>query len=258
MRRNPLLFAFLVIALCACGGDDSSPSAPADSDPSTRRYRSTLDSADVPDDESPGDGQAPGSGDPLTELVSGLRSPRDLVFGPTGSGLEDELFVVHFDGVEATWVQAVDSKPVLQRFENSLVGASADRHGVQIVAENLLVTDDILPSYLLVDGDRLLIAETGANRVLAWVDEELDIFADASVGLAQPVGVAALPSGNILVANHGDGMLVELDAKGAFQRTVDTELGDNRLLSVAVRSDGSVFIVDDEGGFGSLYRVMLP
>ena len=125
MRRNPLLFAFLVIALCACGGDDSSPSAPADSDPSTRRYRSTLDSADVPDDESPGDGQAPGSGDPLTELVSGLRSPRDLVFGPTGSGLEDELFVVHFDGVEATWVQAVDSKPVLQRFENSLVGAIA-------------------------------------------------------------------------------------------------------------------------------------
>ena len=106
--------------------------------------------------------------------------------------------------------------------------------------------------------DRLLIAETGANRVLGWVDEELDIFADASVGLAQPVGVAALPSGNILVANHGDGMLVELDAKGAFQRTVDTELGDNRLLSVAVRSDGSVFIVDDEGGFGSLYRVMLP
>ena len=64
--------------------------------------------------------------------------------------------------------------------------------------------------------------------------------------------------GNIFVANHGDGMLVELDAKGAFQRTVDTELGDNRLLSVAVRSGGSVFIVDDEGGFGSLYRVMLP
>ncbi len=120
------------------------------------------------------------------------------------------------------------------------------------------VTDDILPSHLLVDGDRLLIAETGANRVLAWVDEELDIFADASVGLAQPVGIAALPSGNIFVANHGNGMLVELDAKGAFQRTVHTKLGDNRLLSVAVRSDGSVFIVDDKGGFGSLYRVMLP
>ena len=53
-------------------------------------------------------------------------------------------------------------------------------------------------------------------------------------------------------------VVVELDAKGAFQRTVHTKLGDNRLLSVAVRSDGSVFIVDDEGGFGSLYRVMLP
>ena len=335
MRRNPLLFACLAVALSGCGGDDSSPSAPVDADPPPGPV-ADAGSADISDDDSPGGGQAADSGDPLTELVSGLRSPRDLVFGPAGSELDDELFVVHFEGVEATWVRAVDSgTPVLQRFENSLVGAiavdidatgrfyfacltpvmgasagvitvrtldsqvldfqytgvdrpsgvaldtdgglfvfnrgtrsvvridfadgaSADRHSVQIVAENLLVTDDILPSHLLVDGDRLLITETGANRVLAWIDQELDVFADASIGLNQPVGIAALPSGNILVANYGDGMLVELDAEGTLQRTVDTGLGESRLLSVAVRSDGSVFIVDDDGGFGSLYRVALP
>ena len=336
MRRNPLPFIFLAIALSTCGGDDSSPSAPTDSDTGTQADTDPLPGSADGSDDSPGDGSAPDSGGPLTELVSGLRSPRDLVFGPPGSGLDDELFVVHFEGVEATWIQAVDSgAPVLQRFENSLVGAiavdidatgrfyfacltpvmgatagvitvrtldgqvlgfqyagvdrpsgvaldadgglfvfnrgtrsvvridfadgaSADRHGVRIVAENLLVTADILPSHLLVDGDRLLIAETGANRVLAWVDGELDVFADAAAGLDQPVGIAALPSGNILVANYGDGLLVELDAQGTLLRTVDTELGEQRLQSIAVRGDGAIFLVDDDGGFGSLYRVTLP
>jgi hypothetical protein len=189
----------------------------------------------------------------VTELVSGLTAPRDLTFGPAGSDLEDELFVVHFEGAEATWIQSVDSGPVQQRFENSLVGAIAvdmdpggrfyfacltpviggsrgvitvrdfdgsvpdfqyagidepsggavdakgglfvfnrgsrsvvridfadgaasNRHGVEIIAENLAVSDKILPSHLLVDGSgRLLIAETAADRVLIWAEEEIAV-----------------------------------------------------------------------------------
>ena len=332
MRLRLLFLVMLTGSLMACGGSDSSPSAPAADPPLDTG--SGADAGGVPADDSMDDDPVADTDGILTELVSGLRTPRDLMFGPAGSELDDELFVVHFEGVEATWVQDVDSTPVQRRFENSLVGAMAvdldtggnfyfacltpvmganigvvtvrtinsrvvdfqysgidgpvgvaldaagglfvfnrvagtvvridfgdgagpDQHGVQIIAENLLVTDEVLPAHLFVDASgRLLIAETAANRVLVWADGELETYADA--GLNRPVGIAQLPSGNILVASYGDGALVEFDGGGALVRTIDTELGENRLQSVAVRGDGSVFVVDDDGGRGGLFRVNLP
>jgi hypothetical protein len=330
MRRHTLLFLLLAVGLSACGGSDSNPSGPGTPPKDTDTPVDTDPPADGGDG---GDNPTKDTGDPVTELVSGLTAPRDLTFGPAGSDLEDELFVVHFEGVEATWIKSVDTGPVQQRFENSLVGAIAvdmdpasrfyfaclipimgasrgvitvrtfdgsipdfqytgidepsgvavdaegglfvfnrgsrsvvridfadgaasDRHGVEVIAENLAVSDEILPSHLLVDGSgRLLIIETPADRVLMWAEEEITIFADATSGLAQPVGIALLPTGNVLVANYGDGLLVEFDSAGTLVRTFDTELGENRLQAVAVRGDGAVFIVDDEGGFGGLYRI---
>ncbi|HJP28925.1 MAG: hypothetical protein QF689_16400 [Candidatus Latescibacteria bacterium] len=114
MRLRLLFLVMLTGSLMACGGSDSSPSAPA-ADPPLDTGSDTdadADAGEVPADGSMGDDPVADASGILTELVSGLRTPRDLMFGPAGSELDDELFVVHFEGVEATWVQDVDSTPV--------------------------------------------------------------------------------------------------------------------------------------------------
>lgn len=321
----PLALALMAATLSACGDDDPRPTSPAgDSGPP----RAGSDSGDGTAADSLAGGAPPAAHEPSTLiLVSGnLRAPLDLLFGPAGSGFDDELFVVHFIGVEAPWVRNYEGgSPALQRFERSLEGAVAvdmdpsrrfyfacmtppmgasvgvvtvrrldgsvedfqyrgvdrpsglaldetgdlyvfnrgdgtvvrldfsdgagpDQHGVQAVAEGLVVTEEVLPNHLLIGSDgRLFISETGADRVRVWDGRQLDVFAEAGSGLRQPVDIAQLPSGHILVANHGDGAVVELDDNGAAVRTLDTGLGAGRLQSVAVRSDGAVFVVDDEG-----------
>ena len=344
--RRDLLILITSLSLAACGGGGSSPTSPgSEPNPTPGDPTDTGPAPGAATDGGPSDGDTtdgasmppPAGDDPVTELVSNLRAPRDLTFGPAGSPFEDELFVVHFAGVEATWVQKIDSgAPALQRFQNSLVGAISvdmdsrgrfyfacltprmgdfdgvvtvrgiddsvtdfqyrgldqpsgvaldargdlyvfnrgagtvvriafsdgagpDGHSLKTIAQNLRVTDEILPNHLLVDREgRLLISETGADRVQMWVDEELVLFADSGDGLNRPVGLAQLPSGNILVGNHGDGVLIEFDPDGGVVRTFDTELGDDLLQAVAVRGDGSVYVVDDDGGRGSVYRVNFP
>ncbi len=110
MRLRLLFLVMLTGSLMACGGSDSSPSAPAADPPLDTG--SGADAGGVPADDSMDDDPVADASGILTELVSGLRTPRDLMFGPAGSELDDELFVVHFEGVEATWVQDVDSTPV--------------------------------------------------------------------------------------------------------------------------------------------------
>ena len=277
LRHNLLHLLLLVAVLCAYGDSDSNPTAPV----ATPGTNESATETTPPDTDAEA---AAETTEVLTERGAGLRSLRDLTFGPTDSGLDDELFVVHFEGVEATWVQAIDSTPVLRRFENSLVGAVAldangglfvfnrgsrsvvridfadgvpvDRHAVQIIAENLAVTEQILPSHLFLDdAGRLFISETAANRVLVWSAGELETFTESRVSI--PTGIAQLPAGNLVIANHGDGTLTEFSGEGDFLRIIDTGLGDRRLLSIAVRGDGVLFAVDDNGSSSSVYEVNL-
>lgn len=334
MTIRALLLTLTCVLLTACGGDGgggASPSGPAAGVPSDTDTNGTGSG-----DTGGGDGPS-GPADNLIELVSGLATPRDLIFGPPGSGLDDELFVVSFLGAEATWVRnfgqstqslqpsqgslvgaiAVDmdsqgrfyfacmtpvmgafvgvvtvrgidntvtdfqyrglGEPtgvalngegglfVFNRSDGSVVrldlsdGAGADNHAVTTIAEGLQVTDEVLPNHLLVDeAGRLLICETGAGRLLVYEDGEVLTLAGPDQGLDRPVSLVQLKSGNYLVANNGNGHLVELDAEGIRVSTIDTGLGSGRLQAVATDADGAIHIVDDTDGVGSVYLVEIP
>jgi hypothetical protein len=138
-------------------------------------------------------------------------------------------------------------------------GGPPDSHGVRAIADGLMITDEVLPNHLLYDSRRrLLISETAGDRLRSWQDGELGVLAGADVGLKAPIDMAELPSGNLLVANYGDGRLIELDPEGGLVSTFDTGLGASRLQAVAVRRDGATFVADDVGGTGAVYRVRLP
>lgn len=327
--------ALTCAAVTACGGDGSKVTSPTgERDSSTEGNTDGNPSTGGAHPDAPDTGSGDSRADVLAELVTGLSTPRDLIFGPPGSGLDDELFVVSFEGAEATWIRnfGQDSQALapsqaslvgamsvdidangnfyfacmtpqmgafigvvtVRRSDNSVVdfqyrglnaptgvaldgegglyvfnrgegsvvriamddGAAADNHGVEVIAEGLRVTDEVLPNHLLVDaGGRLLICETGAGRVLVYEDDEVSTLAGPDQGLAHPVSIAQLVSGNYLVANHGDGMLVELAPAGGLVRAIDTGLGSERLQAVAVRGDGSVYVVDDRDGQGSVFAV---
>jgi glucose/arabinose dehydrogenase len=68
------------------------------------------------------------------------------------------------------------------------------------------------------------------------------------------VGIARLESGHLLVTNHGDGTLVELDEQGIPLERLDTGLGQGQLYGIVVRSDGRVYVAAGDGA-GRIYRV---
>ncbi len=333
MTIRALLLILTCLLLTACGGDGggANPSGPDAGVPSDSDTNGTGSA-----DTDGGDGlSAPAEN--LVELVSDLATPRDLIFGPPGSGLDDELFVVSFLGAEATWVRNFgESTQSLQPFQGSLVGAmavdmdsegrfyfacmtpvmgafvgvvtvrgidnsvtdfqyrglseptgvaldrqgglfvfnrttgsvvrldlsdgaGADNHAVTTIAEGLQVTDEVLPNHLFVDeAGRLLICETGAGRLLVYDDGELATLAGPDQGLDRPVSLVQLSSGHYLVANNGNGHLVELDAEGIRVSTIDTGLDSGRLQAVATNADGAIYIVDDTNGVGSVYLVETP
>ena len=125
------------------------------------------------------------------------------------------------------------------------------------VATALALLLTALPDLTAAPPGANVIACVADNSDEMWLIDGLDVslilFEDTTADTS-----LATALGNILVANYGDGLLVELDAEGTLLLTVDTELGEQRLQSIAVRGDGAIFIVDDDGGFGSLYRVTLP
>ena len=370
MNHFRLFSLCLCLSLAACGGSDSgsSPTAsapetdssPAPEAPSTSQPISDSSEPPVPEETLASDAEPPipsadapevldrppqsetpvtdeSLPEPVTELVSGLRAPRDLIFGPASSELDDELFVVNFFGVEATWVRDFgDAGQSLARIQNSLVGAiavdldqegnfffaclipamdgnfgvitvrrfdsavtdfqyagvsgpigvaldsqgglfvanrdsrsvtridfadgaSPDQHGVNVVAQGLQFVDSNMPAHLLVDPeDRLFICETGGNRIQTWSAETgQTVFASADQGLNQPVGIAQRANGNLLVSNHGDGTIVELDPKGVPVRLLDTGLGADVLYGIGVRGDDQVYVVTDRDNRGNVYRVNL-
>jgi len=329
----PLLSLLLCLTLAACGGGGgSSPTVSADP-PSGSDLPDSSPPSPPPDSEIP----PPTANNLLTEIVGNLQAPRDIIFGPADSELSDELFVVNFVGVEATWVRnfATDS-PRLQPIQNSLVGAiavdidqsgrfffacltpimgsnigvvtvrrfdssvddfqyrgvsgpiglalgpqgglyvanrdarsvtridfadgaSPDGHLFDTVAQDLQFDDGELPAHLLVNPDgRLFICETAANRIQTWTEEDgLQLFATSDQKLNRPVGIARRPNGNLLITNHGDGRIVELNSQGALQNSFDTGLGADQLYGIAVRTDGQVYVVADRDGDGTLYRMEL-
>lgn len=180
LRHNLLHLLLLVAVLSACGDSDSNPAAPV----------ATPGTNESPTQTTPPDADAETAAETtevLTERVAGLRSLRDLTFGPTDSGLDDELFVVHFEGVEATWVQAVDSTPVLRRFKNSLVGAIAldmDRNGRFYFACLTPVMD----------------ASRGVITVRTIGSQVADF---QYTGVSEPSGVALDANGDLFVFNRG-------------------------------------------------------
>ncbi len=120
MTIRVLILILACALLTACGdggGGGANPAAPDVGGPSSDTNGTGAGNT----------GGAPSSpADNLTEMVSDLQTPRDLIFGPPGSGLDDEFFVVSFLGAQATWVrnfgQSIQS---LQLFQSSLVGAIA-------------------------------------------------------------------------------------------------------------------------------------
>ncbi|MBI2505300.1 MAG: hypothetical protein HYW07_18960 [Candidatus Latescibacteria bacterium] len=169
-----------------------------------------------------------------------------------------------YAGVSAPTGVALDGSGrlyVANRNDGTLVridfsdGARPDNHRVETLAGNLsFATAGLLPSHLLVDpAGRLFLCETGGNRVRTWTEEEgLRIFAGPDQGLNQPVGIARLDNGHLLVTNHGDGTLVELDDQGLPLERIDTGLGQGQLYGVAVRNDGQVYVAAGDGA-GRVY-----
>ncbi len=152
---------------------------------------------------------------------------------------------------------------VANRSSNSITrldfsdGARPDNHQFKVIAENLsFATAGLLPNHLLVDpAGRLFLCETGGNRVRTWTEEEgLRIFAGPDQGLNQPVGIARLGNGHILVTNHGDGSIVELDEQGFPLERIDTGLGQGQLYGIAVRSDSRIYVAAGDGR-GQVYRL---
>lgn len=325
------------------GGSDDSGTSPGGPPPESPGDSGDLSGGQPAGDS--GDGGDLAGGQPaegpaglsLAKRVGDLRTPRDLIFGPFGSSLVDELFVVHFEGFEATWVRSFEtSSQSLQPIQNSLVGAIAvdidadarfffacltpvmgasvgvvtvrrfdssvddfqyrgvdgpiglaldsqgglfvanrdsrsvvridfadgappDGHGFELIAPDLQFAEGELPAHLLVDpDDRLFICETDAHQIRTWSAEDgLQTFATADQGLARPVGIARLPGGSLLVTNHGDGSIVELNADGSLMRRIDTGLGAGVLYGIAARGDGRIYVVSDRDGSGSLYQVDL-
>jgi DNA-binding beta-propeller fold protein YncE len=170
------------------------------------------------------------------------------VAGPLGVALDSvgRLFVANRDSRSVTRIDFAD-------------GNEADNHGFEVIAEDLSFTGEELPAHLLVDpNDKLFICETDENRIQVWSDDDgQEVFATAAQGLSRPVGIARRSNGNILVTNHADGSIVELDPEGAVVRRIDTGLGDRVLHGIAVRADGQVYVVTDVDGTGNVYRVDL-
>lgn len=168
------------------------------------------------------------------------------VSGPTGLALDSQgrLFVANQRNGTIARIDFAD-------------GGSPDAHGVQTLADGINFGSNSLPNHLFLDAnENLYISETAANRIQVLSGNNLGIF--ASQGLNQPVSIAQRANGNFLVSNHGNGTIVELDAEGEALQTIDTELGAEVLYGITVRGNGEVYIVADDRGDGSVYRVDLP
>ena len=163
---------------------------------------------------------------------------------PTGVALDSRgrLFVANRDQGSVVRVDFAD-------------GNQRDSHDVATIAQGLDFGTGNLPNHLLVDPEgRLFIAETAADQVRLWsASGGLQVFAGPGASLDRPVGIARRDNGNILVTNHGDGSVVELDSTGQVVQQIDTGLGANTLFGIDVRADGRVYLVAGR----SLYRLEL-
>ncbi len=136
-------------------------------------------------------------------------------------------------------------------------GSSPGAHSAQTLAGDLSFGSDNLPNHLFLDAaENLYICETAANRIQLLSGSDLGIF--ASQGLNQPVGIAQRANGNFLVSNHGNGTIVELNAGGEVVQVVDTGLGAEVLYGITVRANGEIYVVADNRGDGSVFRVNMP
>ena len=181
--------------------------------------------------------------------------------------LESQTIDFQYDGVSGPSGVALDGAGrlfVANTYNGTLSridfgdGATPDGHAVDQIAENLNFgpLGDQLPTHLTVDPQgRLFFCEPAASQVRVWSENDgLRIF---SQGLFLPVGIAHRANGNLLVTNHGDDTIVELDLDAQVVQRRDTGLGGESLYGIAVRQDGGVYVVADEGSRSVVYRVDL-
>ena len=136
-------------------------------------------------------------------------------------------------------------------------GNAPGAHGAQTLAGDLSFGNEDLPNHLFLDAaENLYICETAANRIQVLSGNDLGVF--ASQGFNQPVGIAQRTNGNFIVSNHGNGTIVELNAEGEVVQIVDTGLGAEVLYGMTVRANGEIYVVADDRGDGSVFRVNMP
>lgn len=114
-------------------------------------------------------------------------------------------------------------------------------------------TDPGFPGYLcgIASDDGRLLVTTSAGALCEF-DPAASTSTVLAEGLAEPRGVALRPDGDILVAEAGAGLLVEIGPDGA-RRTLLADL--DRPADVAVAADGTAWV--SEEGAGALRGVGL-
>jgi phage tail-like protein len=96
----------------------------------------------------------------------------------------------------------------------------------------------------------LFVADAGSGRILVFTRPELARRAVWTAGLSEPVAVAADGDRAVVVADRGLGRVLRLDPEGrpdaGFNARLAPPAGPRRPRGVAVGSDGTVYVTDDD------------
>jgi uncharacterized protein (TIGR03437 family) len=101
----------------------------------------------------------------------------------------------------------------------------------------------------------LFVVDSGRNTLVA-VNETNGNQTVLRNGLNYPFGLALLPNRNLLVANRGDGLLLEISQTGQLVNMYDTGLGADSLRGLTVSARGEIYLLVDRTQ--TVYRVTLP
>lgn len=100
----------------------------------------------------------------------------------------------------------------------------------------------------------LYVVDSAKNTVSA-VDPTARTQRTIVTGMNYPFGLVLMQNGNLLIANRGDGQLIETTTEGAVVNRYDSGLGANALRGLLATTKGDVLLVSDKTL--TIYRVAL-
>ncbi len=201
------------------------------------------------------------NGKPVSTIAgSQIAGPWDMTAVTRGN--ETTLFVSNaLDGGAAKALyKTVDNSTVLRIELRSGEGQPPKVISEQVIANKIPWRDDpaalvIGPTGMaLASNGTLYLADTLENRITA-IPQAMTRTTPVQGGgttvsegehLAQPLGLALAPNGDILTTNAGDGNMVETTPAGkqVAVRTADKETGEGSLFGLVVH-EGVIYYVDD-------------